>query len=74
MSTNSRSTYCIFYDERHRMCYRLLVGESSPWRVVVKKTITKEANLESDCQEKAGLRRMEQGQGIQCRKEQTKKF
>jgi len=74
VSTSSRSTYCIFYDERHRMCYRLLVGESSLRRAVVEKTITKEANLESDCQEKAGLRWMEKGQGIRCRKEQTKKF
>lgn len=49
-----------------------LGGESSPGRVVVKKTITKEANLESDCQEKAGLRWMEQGRGIGAGKNKQK--
>ena len=72
MSTSSGSTYCIFYDERHRMCYRLLVGESSPWRAVVEKTITKEANLESDCQERLVLDRWSRSKASDAGKNKQK--
>lgn len=74
VSINSSSTYCTLYDGTDRMCYRLLVGGSSPWTVVGKEIITKEANLEPDCQEKEVLDGWSGPKGILSRKEPTKNF
>ena len=62
------------FQSKTQIVLKTFVGESLSWRVVVEETITKEANLESDCQEKAGLRWMEQGQGHLKQERTNKKF